>query len=80
MRKYHMPSSRMHQIDDSSRSNVETRTDVRVNLRNNHNLCTFKHSQVARLVYFMRDLLHDWQGLGYHALGGRMFLSELKQP
>jgi hypothetical protein len=52
---------------------------VRVNLRNNHNLSSLKHAQMARLVYFMRDLLHDWQGLGDHVFGWKMFPSQLKQ-
>jgi hypothetical protein len=57
MREDYMPGRRVHQIDDHSGSNVETGTDGRVNLRNNHNLSTFRHSQMARLVYLMCDLL-----------------------
>jgi hypothetical protein len=76
----YVPGRRVHQIDDHSGSNVETGTDGRVNLRNNHNLSTFRHSQMARLVYLMCDLLHDWQGLDDHAFGWRMLLGQLEQP
>ena len=75
MRKYDMSCSRMHQIDNRSGSNVETGTGMRVDLRNNDNMSTLKHSQMARLAYFMRDLLHDWQRLGDHAFGWRMLLN-----
>src|SRR5713226_10393934 len=80
MRKNYVPSSGVHKIDDRASLNIEAGTDGRIDLRNNHDVAAIEYPKVARLIKFVRSLLHDREGFGNHPLGRRIFVRQLKQP
>jgi hypothetical protein len=80
MRKNYVPSSRVHKIDDRASLNIKAGTDGRIDLRNNHDVAAIEYAKVARLIKFVRSLLHDREGFGNHPLGRRIFVCQLKQP
>ena len=80
MRKNYVPSSGVHKIDDRASLNIEAGADGRIDLRKNHDVAAIEHAKVARLIKFMRSLLHDREGFGNHPLGRRIFVRQLKQP
>jgi hypothetical protein len=43
-------------------------------------VAAIEYAKVARLIKFVRSLLHDREGFGNHALGRRIFVRQLKQP
>jgi hypothetical protein len=79
MRKNYVSRSGMHQINDRASLNIKTGTDGRINLRNNHDVAAIEYPKVARLIQFMRDLLHDREGFGNHSFGRRIFVRHFKQ-
>src|ERR1700756_2770584 len=79
MGKNYVPSSRMHKIDDSASLNIKAGTDGRIDLRNNHDVAAIEYPKVARLIKFVRSLLHDRESFGNHPLGRRIFVRQLKQ-
>jgi hypothetical protein len=79
MRKNYVPSSGVHKIDDRASLNIEAGADGRIDLRNNHDVAAIEYAKVARLIKFMRSLLHDREGFGNHPLGRRIFVRQLKQ-
>jgi hypothetical protein len=80
MRKDHVPSSGVHKIDDRASLNIKAGTDGRIDLRNDHDVAAIEYAKVARLIKFMRSLLHDREGLGNHSLGWWIFVRQFKQP
>ena len=80
MRKNYVPCSGVHKINDGAGLNIKAGTDGRIDLRNNHDVAAIEYAKVARLIQFMRNLLHDREGFGDHPLGRRIFVRQLKQP
>src|SRR5258708_17991674 len=80
MRKNYVPSSRMHKIANRATLNITAATDGRIDLRNNHDVAAIEYPKVARLIKFVRSLLHDRESFGNHPLGRRIFVRQLKQP
>jgi hypothetical protein len=80
MRKDYVPGSRVHKIDDRASLNIKAGTDRRIDLRNNHDVAAIEYAKVARLIEFVRSLLHDRESFGNHPLGRRIFVRQLKQP
>src|ERR1700676_1709734 len=56
------------------------RSDFRSLMRKNYDVATIEYAKVARLIKFVRSLLHDREGFGNHPLGRRIFVRQLKQP
>src|SRR6202158_2044204 len=69
MRKNYVPGSGVHKIDDRASLNIKAGTDGRIDLRNNHDVAAIEDAKVARLIEFMRSLLHDREGFGNPQLG-----------
>ncbi len=80
MSKNYMASSRVHKIDDRASFDIKAGTDGRIDLRNNHDVAAIEYAEVARLIKFVRSLLHDRKGFGNHPLGRRIFVRQLKKP
>jgi hypothetical protein len=80
MRKNYVPSSGVHKIDDRASLNIEAGTDGGIDLRNNHDVAAIEYAKVARLIKFVRSLLHYREGFGNHPLGRRIIVRQLKQP
>src|ERR1700758_4454748 len=71
--------SSMHKIHNCTSLNIKARAHGGIYLRDNHDLPTVEHPQMTGLTKFVRNLLHDRQGLHRHAFDRRMLLREPKQ-
>jgi hypothetical protein len=63
----------VHEIDDGAGFDVEAGATGRVGLREDDDVAAFEDAEVDRLIELMDQVLHDGQGFGDKALGGRVF-------
>src|SRR5260370_36180765 len=80
IRQDYLSRCRTHEVADATSFHIKAAAaEWRIALCDDDNTVALEHSQMARLVDLTRDLPHDRQGFGSHALHWGMVLCQLKQ-